>query len=97
MRRLGLLIVVILWCATASMARATAPPTVTTPLMPTSPLLTQTSSVNPPATRPHPSPATSAVSSTDLPYTGDNLGPEAIAAVLLLGTGVAMSVRLRRR
>ncbi len=90
MRPVALLCVVLVLGLAASLAVAAPAPTTTTPLASTVPWSLK------------PRRAVPAANSTirlppDLPYTGDNLAPEAIAAVLLLIVGVAIRLRLRWR
>ena len=91
MRLVVFLSVVVVLCAPASIAAAAPPATTTTPLSPT---------VAWPLTpaRGAPVVAHSTISlPEDLPYTGDNLAPEAIGAVLLIAVGVGIRLRLRWR
>ncbi|HET9074224.1 MAG TPA: hypothetical protein VFN48_06565 [Solirubrobacteraceae bacterium] len=70
--------------------------TVTTPLTPTAPpWLTQTTPAAAGAAVPVSSHSAAPLPTGNLPYTGDNLLPEAIAAGGLLLGGVALRLRLR--
>ncbi len=96
MRQVALLIVVCLLCAPTSLASAasSAAPsnmTTTTELSAKGPAWLETgasASAVAASTGTHP---------RDLPYTGDNLFPEAIAAVLLVTAGAAIRFRPRSR
>ncbi len=95
MRPLALLIVLLVLCAPASIALGAPPPslrgaspTITTGLSPT---------VTWPLGTARPAASSTAAVAGDLPYTGENLAPEALGAILLLAAGVGIRLRLRWR
>jgi hypothetical protein len=81
--------VVLVLFAAESVTAAASPLTTTTPLSSRVPWPLGTSARS--AT------TTTATVSASLPYTGDNLLPEAIGAILLIGAGVAIRLRPRWR
>ena len=105
MRRAALTILAALVLSPVASATA-ATSTVTTKLTLTAPaFLTHTATTaTPPATTATATTSTSTVTtvttplpSGDLPYTGDDLLPEAIGAVVLIGAGLGIRMRLRWR